>query len=127
VQEAAGAQVGQQARQPRRARRPEAPLRLVDDVGEHVPAVEELEELGVVVAQAQERAGLQVLQHPPLGSFAGLQAFQRVARPHARTAAGLEPGDARTGPGRRRHGERRPDPDDLGPPRLGGVPPALHR
>ena len=118
-------EVGEQAGEPRRARGAEARLRLGDQVAQVARAVEELEQLGVVVRQAQEVVALEVAQHPPAPALVGLEPLERVAGADPRA----QPELGRAGLGRGAeggHDERRARPHDDRPPGLGLAAPALH-
>ena len=81
--QAALAEIGQQPGEALRAGGAEALLGAVDELGRRVRAVELLEQPCVVVAEPQERAGLEILEHPPAVAFGGLQPLERVAGTHA--------------------------------------------
>ena len=88
-EEAALAQVGDQPREPGRAGRAEARLRLADQVGQRVLPVEQLEQLGVGIGQAQVAVALEVAQDPAARALLLVQALERVARAHPRADAEL--------------------------------------
>ena len=88
-EEPALAQVGEQAREPRRARGAEALLGLADQVGERARAVEQLEQLRVLVRQPQVAVAREVAQHPAPLALVRVQALERVARAHPRAHAEL--------------------------------------
>ena len=127
-EEAALAEVGQQPREPRRPGGAEALLGLADQVDERARAVEQLEQLRVVVGQPQVAVAREVAQHPAARALVGVEALERVARPHPRLHAELRrlPGH----PGVRADGaddQRSARADDDRAPRLGAVAPALDR
>ena len=127
-QEPALAQVGEQAREPRGARGAEALLGLADQVGERPRAVEQLEQLRVLVREAQVALAREVAQHPAPLALLRVQALERVARAHPRAHAELRRPGARVG-GRadRAHDEGRAGLHDDRAPGLGLRAPALHR
>jgi hypothetical protein len=78
-----------------------------------VPAVEQLEQLGVGIGHPEEAIRLQVLQDPPPRALGRFQALELIARSNPRVAAGG--GDHQGIPGSH----------DDGPPRLRLVAPPL--
>ncbi len=106
LEQAALAEVGQQPREPRRPRRPEPPLGLARSARppnasrRAAPA-----ERASIVAEAQERAALEVAQHPPPAALGRLEALERVAGPHPR-----RPGPAPRRPARGSCAPPRPRP-----------------
>ena len=119
-QVAALAEVGEQAREPRRPGRAEALLGDPDQIGQRMRPVEQLEEVRVVVGQPQERVAVEVLEHPALGALAGFEALERVARAHPRLHPELRRRGLHAGRSERRHDEARAGPDHDRAARLGG-------
>ena len=88
--------------------RAEALLGLADQVDERARAVDQLEQLRVVVGQPQVAVAREVAQDPAPRALLGVEPLERIARPHARPHAELRRlgGDARACRPRRRPATR---------------------
>ena len=84
LEEAALGEIGQQPREPRRARRPVALLGQAHELDQRMRPVEHLEDARVVVREPQECPAGEIAQHPALAPLGRVEALERVARAHAR-------------------------------------------